>query len=361
MPPRKEPFLSADVSKVESKRRQKFLYEALYKNAKIELLEGIDACRKSIQHENLNPYYLVNTQASVFSHKLWLWMLEYTAGEEIDVLANAFGSVVDDFARWNELNIPFRISLRERFKDRETDLTVSAVDFNNRVDYQEALQLISIAILLRDGRSIKRIIASMAGNRYEDGLYEQLIADYVRDPQDGMEEVLFDNPYAILVEPYFQEDKNVGADLIREYIKKWYRFQDGARWYDAHKKIEDDKAFYYGYWAFEAAATSYLLDINDDSIDHIVYPKDLVNYARKMRQEGRFTSDLESTLGPDDFPLSKLRCESGNPCPQRGWWITPAKTSSRQKFELGETMPDFKDSSYGTTIWQWDMDQSDRS
>ncbi|WP_354687959.1 PoNe immunity protein domain-containing protein [Cupriavidus necator] len=51
-----------------------------------------------------------------------------------------------------------------------------------------------------------------------------------------------------------QEDKESVVPYIKDYLKQWYRYQSGARWYDAHKKIHDDQAFNYGYWAFEAGA-----------------------------------------------------------------------------------------------------------
>ncbi|MDQ0044765.1 hypothetical protein [Variovorax boronicumulans] len=52
------------------------------------------------------------------------------------------------------------------------------------------------------------------------------------------------------------------------------------------------------------------------------------------------------------------RAPGGEACPQAGWWHTPAKTGSRRYFKSGEVMPVFEGSPYGTTIWQWDVDQS---
>jgi hypothetical protein len=52
----------------------------------------------------------------------------------------------------------------------------------------------------------------------------------------------------------------------------------------------------------------------------------------------------------------RLRVEGGQPCPQTGYWLTPAKSDSRRHFKEGELMPAF-DSTYGSTIWQWDPDQ----
>lgn len=54
----------------------------------------------------------------------------------------------------------------------------------------------------------------------------------------------------------------------------------------------------------------------------------------------------------------RLRCEGGEFCPKSGYWITPAKSLSRRYFKQGDSMPEVV-SDYGTTIWQWDIDQSD--
>ena len=341
--------------------RQRFLYGALYGNIYARLADGISACVDDVnsKKEHPHPGYLCDAQRAVYQEMFRLWMLEYTAGESLDELASNLTKIVDEFVRWNELNVAYRLFLQKEFKDHgDTDLTVCAVDFDNQTEYENALQLLGVAIMVRDGRSIKRIIAAMASNRRQDALYEQLIFDYVNDPLEDIEDVLHEKPYATLLDAYFQEDKETAALSVQSYLKQWYRYQDGARWYDGHKKIQEDESFYYGYWAFEAGATCYLLDIDDSTIDHMVYPKDLVAYGRKLREENRVTSDFDIPLGLDGYPLSRLRCEAGQPCPQAGWWLTPAKVNSRRHFTSGEIMPAFEGSSYGSTIWQWDIDQS---
>ncbi|KVN85725.1 type VI immunity family protein [Burkholderia ubonensis] len=47
----------------------------------------------------------------------------------------------------------------------------------------------------------------------------------------------------------------------------------------------------------------------------------------------------------------------GNPCPEAGWWHTPAKAGSRRYFEAGEIMPVIEGSSWGTTNWHWSPSQ----
>jgi hypothetical protein len=52
----------------------------------------------------------------------------------------------------------------------------------------------------------------------------------------------------------------------------------------------------------------------------------------------------------------RLRVIAGNPCPQAGFWCTPAKLDSRKRFAVGDNMPSVG-GDYGITIWQWDEDQ----
>ncbi|RYO77269.1 hypothetical protein DL763_010032 [Monosporascus cannonballus] len=61
---------------------------------------------------------------------------------------------------------------------------------------------------------------------------------------------------------------------------------------------------------------------------------------------------------PTSLPHLHLRCEAGHPCTKSGYWITPAKSGSRRFFSQGTLMPEVV-SNYGSTIWQWDSDQSD--
>ena len=88
-----------------------------------------------------------------------------------------------------------------------------------------------------------------------------------------------------------------------------------------------------------------LWDIDDSSYrDHLVYPKDLADWAREHRAEV-----LPS--GPD-------RTTGGELCLRAGWWFTPALKGSRRYFKHGEVMPVIEGGDYGSTFWQWDVDQS---
>lgn len=52
------------------------------------------------------------------------------------------------------------------------------------------------------------------------------------------------------------------------------------------------------------------------------------------------------------------RVPAGGPCPQSGWWHTPAKANSRRHFNHDEFFPTIDGSDYGATFWLWSKDQS---
>ena len=71
-------------------------------------------------------------------------------------------------------------------------------------------------------------------------------------------------------------------------------------------------------------------------------------------EEGSYPTPEQSVAAARPAPEPRrIRCEGGEPCPQGGWWFTPAKADSRRHFQEGELMPNFQ-SDYGKTIWQWD-------
>ncbi|MCX9158027.1 hypothetical protein OPU71_18030 [Niveibacterium sp. 24ML] len=75
-----------------------------------------------------------------------------------------------------------------------------------------------------------------------------------------------------------------------------------------------------------------------------------------VKPTGRMVPLPPTEQEPDTGDAASLRCPANQPCPQAGWWSTPAKADSRRLFAAGEVMPEFG-SDYGATIWQWDLDQ----
>jgi hypothetical protein len=93
--------------------------------------------------------------------------------------------------------------------------------------------------------------------------------------------------------------------------------------------------------------------VNRKGTDDIILNEDVtgpINWPLNWRDE------ISHELNGASAPFA-VRCEAGHPCPKTGYWWTPAKQNSRAYFQQGEVMPDFPDSSYGATIWQWDVTQ----
>ncbi|MGH8779402.1 type VI immunity family protein [Paraburkholderia sp.] len=55
---------------------------------------------------------------------------------------------------------------------------------------------------------------------------------------------------------------------------------------------------------------------------------------------------------------ARLSVPGGSPCPEAGWWQTPAREGSRRHFEAGEIMPVIEGSQWGTTSWHWSPNES---
>lgn len=162
-------------------------------------------------------------------------------------------------------------------------------------------------------------------------------------------------PYDPLIDAFYTASSPREASAyVQKYLEHWYPSMSGCAWHDGHLVQKDHMTPYNGYWSFEAAAICLIHDIDDSAFrDHIVYPKDLVQWARSTDSIGRIKLGL-----PDlrDAAAMRLRCQSGDSCPRTGHWFSPAGRHSRQHFTHGEFMPDLG-STWGLTIWQWDAVQ----
>ncbi len=181
-------------------------------------------------------------------------------------------------------------------------------------------------------------------------LFEALVEPGVSDPMEP-NEFFHEEPYGPLVDAiHTAETPEEASHFVKLYLENWYKSFEGVPWHNGHLVVTDEYSNYEGYWAFDAAAVCVIHGIDDSSFrDHMVYPKDLADWAR--------ANNVMQKIGPDaDGSASALRCEGGRPCPKSGWWHTPARQRSRQHFAAGGIMPSFP-GDFGRTIWQWDANQ----
>ncbi len=213
-------------------------------------------------------------------------------------------------------------------------------------EYVDYLNMLSAAVLLHRDDLIPRIYALLEGTDYDgiDLVIEELLDFYLPD-RPFLDELLWGKPYQMLVEAIDSESPAEKAKAMRKYVSKWYPSMKGqAHFWGKHEKITPKFSPYFGYWAMCAGAFTYLYDIDDSSYrDEIVYPKDMVDYARSMPRRPVKLEDGRQML----------RIVGGQACPQEGKWFSPAKADSLRHFRVGEIMPSFDASEYGLTIWQW--------
>ncbi len=311
--------------------RQPFISESYYKNL-LSAYDSSDEHWNSHRLEEDFPGQEESIKAYEKKHDaLCALIIRYTAGEPIAELNQPLEKVVVNFERYQKALADY---------EHAPNIAPLAID-DWPGNYEECLQVISLCILLQRSDLLKRFVALFdnAGYAGSDTLYEDLLSKVLPNRQDV--DQWYHAVYTPLIHAIYADDKQEARQLLKKYCNEWYAAFENLQtnWHDTHLDIDGDEGSYYGYWAFEAGAIAFLYDIDDSEIDHMVYPRDLVTYARN------FTPPAGSAqIG---------RVEAGQPCPRAGYWFTPAQNGSRRSFQQGETMPDFSDSSWGATIWYW--------
>jgi hypothetical protein len=312
-------------------RRQKFITPDYYKSV-LALCEGTESfwANNSMESDSAEQEAALKAR-DIQSAALDKIFIQYTAGEPIDVLIPPLEKLIDNYENYQRA-----LEIQEQLPN----ISPLAID-DWPGQYEECVQVISLCILLHRIDLLQRFVALLdnAGYAGEDTLYEDLLRKVLPGRNDLDE--WYHDLYTPLIRAIYAPTKEEASALLKFYCDQWYSaFEDKqTNWHDTHLDIDGDEGSYYGYWAFEAAAIAFLYDIDDSEVDHMVYPKDLVAYARN------FSSSPNST--------QTGRIESGQPCPKAGYWFTPAQANSRRAFKQGEIMPAFDGSRWGATLWYW--------
>lgn len=325
-------------------RRQKFLPPAYFALNIKDLEMNFEAYREGIAHSKAKGDYEASSQGGIFRDKLNLLELHYTAGCAIEELKPLYADVIQALGEWNDAYRTYVHSLAvESGEDLRDDGT--PLQFSDLFHFQMAVDVVSLGVLLGDGDAIRKVAKWVVRHRGEDMLFEGLIEDAVTDPLD-VDVFLHERPYDPLLDAmYTAQTPAEEIAKLKEYLDNWYKSFEGLPWHNGHlKAVEGEYMPYYGYWSFEAAAVCIIHDIDDSSSrDHILYPKDLADWARTNNSLARLKP------GSKD-PTGSRRIPGGQPCPQAGWWHTPAKAGSRRYFKVGDVMPVIEGSAYGETF-----------
>ena len=321
-------------------RRQPYLDEHSYTNTLAHFEKDRVAYSEYLTMASASIRAKVNSLESI-ANDIWaIFLLEFTAGVSPENLAKSLERVViafEDYAN-QALELP----------DEEY---APAFELDEMLDiYVDYLQLLSAAILLHREDLIPRIFGLIEGTDYDgvDALIEAMLQYYLPN-RPVPDEWLWDKPFDKLIKAIDSKEPRSREKAMARYVSGWYASMKGrAHVWGKHEQITPEFTPYFGYWAMCAAAITYLYEIDDSSYrDEIVYPKDLVDYARsKPRQPVRLVDGSEI-----------LRVIGGQLCPMAGIWFSPAKSDSARQFKIGDRMPDF-DSEFGLTIWQMENPSS---
>ena len=342
------------AEKFRAKRRQKFLTEEYFernlKVFKFLMGESENALAERKEAGDLDPF----GEGGLFQDLLNILKLQYTAGCAIEELRPLFTQAANALGGWHSAEHAYSKWLAtDSGKDLRTDMT--PIHFEDPFHFQLAIDMVSLAVLLGDGDALRQIAVWTSSARGTDMLFEYLLSPAVSDLRDNTD-FFHTQPYDPLIDAFYTaETPEESSAYVEKYLDGWYKSFEGVPWHNGHLKATAEYVPYYGYWSFEAAAVCLIHGIDDASFrDNLVYPKDLADWARANRSLSRLKPGAMAEV---TSAVTRMRCESGEPCPREGWWFTPARPDSRRHFSFGEVMPALG-GDYGATIWQWDDSQA---
>lgn len=327
-------------------RRTKLLGYRAYKEQFDAMLEGFDIHKevpisnhlgKGRDDQVLGP--LATSLGTLAGDAINFLHLNYSSGDSLAAINAFLPEAMEHWIEYADLHLKFHESPSATHR-------VPHFDLHDR-DYWKVVRLTSLAILSGRTNLLPQIASLWDYENDElDGLLERFVAPFVLGRAPAPDSCTRHLPYFKLLKVFSATAEQRSA-LMGKYMDEWYAASRREPYYESHTKGRDHS--FLGYWSFEAAAVSYLLDIDDTGFrNHEFYPRDLADFARSLPRPSALGGK-----GADTSNNTRLRCQAGEPCPQTGYWFTPARPDSRRLFRQGEVMPEVG-GDFGSTIWQWD-------
>ena len=300
------------------RRRQRFISEAYYEFWSGYHREAIERWSTQLPKNGTEDEKQAVAAARRAQSRFDLMLLRYTAGEPIAELREELEGVVaayeESARRQAAVHRPGWPPLR----------------LSELGDYERTVQLIGLGHLLHRRDLLPRI-AAMEDPFYEgeDGLYEDLLAYAIKGRID-VDTCIHDSYLDCLNSIYGEDDDERLTDL-NAYLGQWYVSMSDVPWHDSHLNLSNEWGLYFGYWAIEAAALSYILELEDASLrEHVVYPKDLVDFARSFEEPAK-----SSGVGTGPRTV-----RTGQTCPETGVWKAQGHHVPGVLVQQGERMPE---------------------
>lgn len=324
------------MSDFTDQRRQQFLTEEYYLKTKEYNEEGIPLYLESDAFED-DEYNC--GEASRWQSITWIYQallyLEYTAGKPINELQILFEKLIESYEKQSEALAIFHKSEKP---------SVIATQ-------SEILNILGLGYLLHRNDLFSRIHSLVNGEGDSHTGEDEIINKFFKFNDASHPTINEGNLFAlgytklcdVIDNVLVKNNKDHSIELLDEYLSDWYQMNKNEIWHNGHLDLEN-KTSYVGYWAFEAAALVYLLDLDDILLHkHLFYPKDIVEWARNQ---------AKVIITNDD--VIQIKVKGGDKCTKAGYWTTPAQPGTRSYFSKGEILPTLSQSDWGDVYWYFD-------
>ncbi|MFM0692083.1 DUF1911 domain-containing protein [Paraburkholderia graminis] len=323
----------------DTNRRQKLLSEKDYLDNERGYKYGIRLSRESLESNKPKATGAdASNRWSLASESFQLLLLDYTAGRPIEELNAQFPEIIGRF----DLYVANEVSPRSKSppENRADAFEITQLDA-----YVYVLWLLALCSLLGRPEFIPTVVRwvdkTREFNRGRDGLFENVMQALTGSHVVSERVLLHPEPYRPLARATVSAPEERPA-LVKEFVQGWYKGMKPTYWHGAHTD-----GLYFGYWCLEAALVTVLWDIDDSSYrDNLVYPKDLVDYARQQQAAARSA----------DTPKPHISRKTGERCPHTGRWgvlESPGAFVQERMFREGDTFPDGigRDGREGPVTW----------
>ncbi|MGW8389688.1 PoNe immunity protein domain-containing protein [Pseudoduganella sp. HUAS MS19] len=263
------------------RKREKLLEYEIYEEEASDLASLIPDSRRNLS----DPKWLASKDdgmkllagSGLARFSLDLLTLSYSAGSSLAELQVCYPAVVDAWLIHEKYHLDYGLS------DQGASSTAATYALLGDA-FHSVNRMVCFGLLLGWGEHlfhVARIIEYK--NPRMDALIEHLLSYYVPNRDTSLAKCTRNQPYSKALK-IFNAQPDARPDLMAEYLKDWYVASRREPYYDSHNRYTSFR----GYWSWEAAAITFLLDIDDSSYrTSEFYPADLVDFARLSRTEAR--------------------------------------------------------------------------
>ncbi len=327
------------MSDFSKNRRQKFLSEKDYVEEEDAYRYGIQSRYESLSSDKpMAPGADSRLRWAIASKSLQLLLLNYTAGRPIEELKAQLPEIIERF----DIYIQHEVSPRSK---NPPENVADTLDITQLDAYVYVFWLLALCRLLGHAAFVPTIIGwvdkTREFTRGRDGLFENVVQALTGTHVEAPRVVLHAVPYRPLASATIRAPEERPA-LVKEFVETWYKGMKPTYWHGAHTD-----GLYFGYWCLEAALVTVLWDIDDSSYrDHLVYPKDLVDFARQQQAAARVAGT----------PKPHISRKTGERCPYAGRWgvlESPEAFVQERMFSEGDVFPEGigRDRRVGPVTW----------